>query len=275
MKNSSVSPEHKGVLLLSGGMDSWITHWWLLEKGYSFVSLYVRLNHAYQEKELGALMRLRNYVDYTIYSPSFDIGKYEKPNSEIPQRNLLLSQVALLEFPDTEVVYLAIQKGETVNESNDRSPEFFEKASMILSHLYGRDIIVCSPILEMTKRELFIWFWNSSYPTFLKESLKFTTSCYHPKEHLCGRCSSCLRRYVATYPELEEEYSVDPVIGNFDRIKDWYIPEMLKSLKGNGRYDPQRAEEFFKFLENWVSEKGKEFSLYGEEIKRISGTMVE
>lgn len=255
------------ILLVSGGLDSWATHWLLQESDKPHKLLFVNLGCAYQSKELRAVNSLRERLGCAVRIVDFpSIGRYEKQNAEIPQRNLMLAQIALLEFPDANRIYLAIQKGETVNESNDRSPVFFRRASSMLSHLYGREVRVSSPILDLTKRQLFLKIHGSGTST---DWLSITTSCYHPSEQRCGRCPSCLRRFAATWPELQEDYNIDPVIGNFKAVKDWYLPEMLKSKHTTGRYDPQRAEEFLSFLDSWMQLREKEWPSEVEQLRRI------
>lgn len=258
------------VLLFSGGMDSLITYFYLKDQLQisELALLNVMLGHTYQSKEIKAVNFLREYLDLPVRIVEFPLGRYEKVNAEIPQRNLFLAQIALLEFPKATEVFLALQKGETRNESNDRSPEFLKKASEMLSHLYGRKILVSSPILHATKRDLFLWFYENYEFFFVKESLGVTVSCYSATGWLCGTCSACLRRYAATFPELEEEYKTNPVVGNFDKVVKWYIPEMKRSLNGEGRYDPARAEQFLSFLDLWSNKYKEEFPKHAEEIKR-------
>lgn len=234
----------KEILLFSGGLDSFIA-WYYLNKPEC---LYINAKHRYAEKELKAVTKLSEVTGMKLYiDNSLDLSKWEKPDAEIPLRNLLFAEIASLYGADK--IWLITQKGETENPSNDRSPEFCKRASNILSVQHGKEITVDSPFWHLTKQQMVKWYLEQNVPiSFLYETVSCFSDLTQELNTHCGECSSCFRKWIAlAYNNLWNEnvnlFLEDP--------KKW---EGIKSYKEKlkiGRYEPQRTKETIEVLKRW------------------------
>jgi 7-cyano-7-deazaguanine synthase in queuosine biosynthesis len=226
--------------MYSGGLDSLIAYYYLKWRdGRSPLCVYATLGHRYQQKELQAMSKIYNMGGPAyVIDNSLNLGAREENNANIPQRNMFLAMVGA-HYGDE--IYLVCQKGE--QDIPDRSPEFFEQGSKMLSLMNGKKITL-SPVFDnYTKTEMVKWFLREDFDL---EILKASVSCYSNMwEKQCGACPSCFRRWVSMYLNgVEEEYASDPwqwegVAGYLDRIKNnHYIKErsedILEALKRKG-----------------------------------------
>ena len=92
----------KRIVLYSGGMDSLIA-WEMYDRPQT---LYVDLGHVYREKEINAVI---DTIPNTQIIKAHSIGKYEKDDAEIPNRNLILATYAALEGADDIVLVVQIE----------------------------------------------------------------------------------------------------------------------------------------------------------------------
>lgn len=193
-------------------------------------------------KKLAELTSMKLIIDETL-----DLSKWEKNDAEIPLRNLLFAQVASLY--GAKRIWLALQKGETQNPSNDRSPEFCTRTSDMLSAQYNTRVMVTSPFWHLTKQDIVKWYKSSGLPlSYLYE----TVSCFSSSDEdiltHCGRCSACFRKWVAlSYNDLWDEnlnlFISDP--------RKWEGIEVYKNRLKNGFYEPERTRQTIYVLKKW------------------------
>lgn len=186
----------KTVLLFSGGMDSLMVAW--LAK--PDVLLYVRHGSRYEQAEASALTRLVAAEALPpgslLHIDTLPLGRFERPDAIIPLRNLFF-------------VALAAQYGERVlvgamqgDRSLDKSAEFFQRTSDLLSYLHGpqhwcqpRTFFVNAPYQRETKTSLVRRYLAVGHDPAL---LRMSFSCYDPVEsRQCGVCKPCFRKWVA------------------------------------------------------------------------------
>jgi hypothetical protein len=215
------------LLLYSGGLDSYIACEFLNRPK----TLYCKINHRYQEFELEAIEKT---IPNTIIDNSLNLGRWEKPDADIPMRNALMLMIAANYDDD---LFLVAQAGEMAIP--DRSPKFFKEISPFISFLTEKQVRVKTPFFTMTKTEMVKWYL---FHGFKKEDLLKTRSCYSDGPIPCGACGACFRRWVSLKCNGIEE----PMLNN---ILDWegtkkYIEKMKKGL-----YDPSRTEETFTALQ--------------------------
>jgi len=196
------------ILLYSGGMDSYIA-WHKLGKP---PTLFVPLGHRYEEVEIQA-------VKYTI--PDTQIAErvvltqFEKPDAEIPARNLLLVLEAAWRGADK--IWLVVQKDE--KQIPDRSHKFLLKASKMISYLFDREVVVDTPFWAVDKTDMVRWYVENVGRDKVKELL-CTVGCYNIKRYEdshCGDCGACFRRYVAFMNN-----DIHPGYELSERIKSYY-----------------------------------------------------
>lgn len=224
----------KEVILYSAGPDSHIA-WYYLEKKPDL--LYISHNCRYDQKQLNALERIKEIegsnFNVTV-DKSIDLSRWEHEDAHLPLRNLFLVQIAALYGYDK--IWLIVQRGET--SIPDRSERFMDEVSRSLSDQLERNIVVCSPFLDMTKQDMVEWYvrnWGKI------KSLKATVSCFHPSKERCGECPACFRRWIAfSNAGIIEKYSKN--------LLDWpgtkeYMEKMLE-----GKYEERRATQTLNFL---------------------------
>jgi 7-cyano-7-deazaguanine synthase in queuosine biosynthesis len=218
------------ILLYSGGLDSYIA-WWYLGRPKT---LYCRLGHRYEAKELEAVRRTipETVIDDTL----INLGRnWEEEDANIPARNLFLVLVAGMYGADK--VWLVVQEGEM--EIPDRSERFFEMATEVCSFLLGREVEVDTPFRHMTKVEMVGWYLKQGLPV---EELLKTRSCYSGGEKPCGECGACFRRIMALKLNgLDEEMEV--------KIESSKIGKEYYRKWKEGKYTGKRGEEMKKFFE--------------------------
>src|SRR5699024_4053388 len=149
-----------------------------------------------------------------------------------PLRNVYL---AMLASRHADTIWCVGVKGD---HTLDKSPGAFARMSTFLSEFAGRPIRVDSPFWEMTKTDIVAWYLKKGLPV---ENLLATFSCMRPHTHRvhCGRCPSCLRRWIALANNgLDAPFAAPP--WEWGRVSSYYIPAMAK-----GTYPDHRAPEFF------------------------------
>jgi len=229
----------KDVILFSGGMDCLIG-WYYVDKPKA---VYFNLNHRYKWKELESIKKLRMLNPEIIIETNemFDLAKYEHEDAHIPFRNRLLVMGAAMAYPEAEKIYLVAQKGE--QSIPDRSPEFFEDMSALVSKEMERKIEIVNPFPHMTKVTMVEWFMKR---VKREDLLKASVGCFDGGSVMhCGACGSCFRRSVAFAAnglELDSMWS--------DITKWKGIPEYIKNMQA-GKYELERTEQTLKVLRDW------------------------
>lgn len=193
--------QQKLILLYSGGMDGFIAYRYI-KKNYpgKLETLFVSLGQRYYEKEKRAVKT--TLPDTRIITAPF-VGKYEEEDATIPCRNLFLSMCAVWE--GASGVWLIVQEDEM--SIPDRSDDFFQDVTKLLSFLVGRDIWVDTPFRKMDKVDMVKWYLEDGGS---ESELLRTVGCFSAvRGGHCGNCAACLRRFVALqYNGINPGYSL-------------------------------------------------------------------
>jgi 7-cyano-7-deazaguanine synthase in queuosine biosynthesis len=227
----------RDVILLSG-MDSLVGWRYLGEPK----AVYCKLGHRYEVKEIVMLSRLAKKIGIDItFDDTLNLKTWELPNAEIPLRNALLAMVASMYGRN---VWIVFQKGETQNPSNDRSPEFCEKVSSLLTHMHGKTISVNTPFWDMTKAQMVRWYTNSGYDVV---ELLEAPGCFGPPSDTdirgyCNSCGACFRKFVAF------EYNGIDTSDYFPNILLWDGVKKYAVRSQSGHYEKERAVEILSVL---------------------------
>lgn len=219
----------KKVLLYSGGMDSWLmSKLWKPD-----IKLYVDMKTRYSENELA---RIRKEPDVQVVE--FPLGQWERKDAIIPLRNLYLAMVAcnVTGSEDVEIL-IGATAGDRVL---DKSPEFVNKATDLLSYLYtpqhwipeGKKVKVCIDYKQYTKTDLLKMFKKQGGD--LEEAFTRSFSCYNPVDgHECWHCKPCFRKFTA-FSEAGYEFSDEVARTVCSYIKTDILPDIEAGTYGRG-----------------------------------------
>ncbi len=202
----------KGVILLSGGLDSAATLYLAKEKGYHLSALIFDYGQRHRKeieyaKKLTLLNRLRYYllkINLNWTSSSLtkkrialpvdgDLEREGVPSTYVSARNIIFLGYAfsLAESIGAKTVFMGAHT-QDYSGYPDCRPEFlkaFEKAAN--SGLAKKGIRIIAPLINKSKKEI------------LKEALRlgvpleYTWSCYAGKKRPCLECDSCRFREKA------------------------------------------------------------------------------
>ena len=231
-------PTGKKVLLFSGGADSLIFNYLLNPD----ILLVIPHGNKYEQQELMHINNLieKKIIDKTkvVFDKRLFLGDIERVDSIIPLRNLFFIEIATFYG---EEIFLGSVFGD---RSSDKSIEFFNKCSDILTYVYQdshwckeRKILVSSPFKELTKTELVkLFLEKGGDSTHLLESY----SCYGGEKPE-GWCKACFRKWVSL-----ENNNIDTK--DYFQNNPWdapWLPEILpKILKHE-----YRGREDFEIIE--------------------------
>jgi 7-cyano-7-deazaguanine synthase in queuosine biosynthesis len=208
----------KIAVLSSGGLDSFIAYRFGV-KFYgedSVTPVFVKYGQPYYDKENEAVTSLFGdkllRINADLACEKLDnVPTIQK--QEIFGRNLLLAFYGALVAPNVWIASLETE----INPFavRDKSPEFNQLTSGLLSFiLKNRQLktTIESPFDSLSKTEV--------VTTGLKlgitpEEITKTVSCYDPKFHTCGMCSTCFKRWVALSNNgIQEKMEHDPATEN-------------------------------------------------------------
>ena len=206
------------ALMVSGGLDSFIAYYYL-QSDYNVYPIFVDLNHAYKQQELAACLKI--YGSKLILAPSINLAKFEKPDAEIPLRNLYIAMSGVnLGFNNIAII---AQKDE--KSIPDRTKKFYTKTSKLLSYLSGRKISVFTPFYAMDKTDMLEWYLKQVKDI---EMLENVFSCYTPISggRQCGNCPACFRLYTSY-----KNAGIEPKFKLTDEIKSIYRKKLSSYSK--------------------------------------------
>lgn len=207
----------KGVILVSGGLDSTTLMYLFVKKNVDFVPLFINYGQHCAKHELETLRRVipAQYADNIEIIDVSSIYRYsqsrfirpanlwkEKVTADdlyIPYRNVLLLTIAA-SFAQTlgiDKVYSAFINSNHAKEI-DCSSEFFNKLEGLLSE-YG-SVKIEMPFRDMTKYEV------AKLGIELKAPIGRTFSCQASPDIPCGACPNCVDRLDAL-KMIEQEAS--------------------------------------------------------------------
>ena len=240
----------KTVVLMSGGMDSFIGAMWAREHYDEVEWHFFHLSHRYALKELAALQNMGAILQQEDFAmPLFivheelSLGTWEKEDAEIPARNMYLIMLACMDENVTNVV-LTVQKGE--QSIPDRSPAFISNAERLLEIMYHRNISIKVPFdASLTKGQMTKWYIDKEYSL---KALSKTVGCYSgTDENHCSECAACFRRFIAF-----EFAGIGHLSGiNTAHMMTWPEVDVYVKKMKEGQYDRERVEETMAVLRRY------------------------
>jgi 7-cyano-7-deazaguanine synthase in queuosine biosynthesis len=248
MSNTTVS------LMFSGGLDSLISYHFALKTGHIPQAIHVDLGHPYSsfENEAIKVAEEKFKIDVTRIDMKSLYPAIEKrlSNQIIPSRNVLLATIGSM-FNST--VWINALDGEANGKEHDKSYRFFADSSELLSFtnsFFQDHTNVTSPFLHLSKAETIKWALENSLS---KEDLFNTVTCYSGTHKKCGRCLTCVKRYMAFKLNGVEEPGYD-----FNPLESPYAEElaieMQKAIDNNdhSRFNQKRIAEWLMLKNNQV-----------------------
>lgn len=213
------------VMLYSGGMDCLIASRLHPADKYLFIDYqgnYTDIDFEYAKKTAPSQM----LIDTTT-----NLGSMEDEHGIIEQRNL-------------NFITIAARYGDEIMFSSPRGEHYYDQKKWFYfcAGLAAKRKI-SNPIGNKTKAQLVKEFLEAGHDV---ELLKKSRSCYSNEDVQCGKCSACLKRYVAmTLNGIEEEYQNNPLdfvdrirkrvrlkdVLTFDLRSAWEIRKVLKGAK--------------------------------------------
>ena len=241
------------VLLFSGGLDSYIAYYYLNKP----ISIFANMKQKYADIELNRVNKMIDEfgMNIIIDNKTFDFSDMELSNAIIPNRNMYL---ALLASNYGDNIWMAACDGDY---NLDKNPEIFKKASAFFSSLMDRKIKVNTPFWDWTKTDMIKWYLESGYP---EEGLYYTYSCFYGFGVHCGRCKSCVRRWISFYNNgLKLDFAEDPI--TWDEIPIY----IKRFIDGSQEIDTiGRKKEFFEAIFKYGYEVPNTNVDWIEEIRR-------
>lgn len=178
------------VVLVSGGLDSFVAYHYLREEGLNPSTLYIDYKGRYCWKEKKAVEKL---FPGTIMDNSLNLSKFEVGEKAfIKNRNAMF---ALIASNYADRIVMAGLKDDHVG---DKTPRSFNLMANLLNEMESPEITgkhrVYSPFWSMEKLEVLKWYLDN----FKDHSpLQDIISCYHPTLTNCGMCPACFRKFCA------------------------------------------------------------------------------
>jgi 7-cyano-7-deazaguanine synthase len=197
-----------GILLASGGMDSTVLAFWLVDRGVNPVPLFIDYGQHCARSELTCLEQMlpksckpaletvdvsgiyRHCTSRLIVEADLWTDAVKADDLYIPYRNLLLLSIgaAVAQARGMPVVYSAFINSNRAREI-DCSQRFFDALSEVLVE-FG-SVKIEMPFRHMTKSEV------ARLGVTLGVPIAETYSCQVNSETHCGVCPNCVDRLVA------------------------------------------------------------------------------
>ncbi|MHA1621047.1 MAG: 7-cyano-7-deazaguanine synthase [Candidatus Heimdallarchaeaceae archaeon] len=248
----------KTVLLMSSGVDSFISNWLVsdLSDKLDIIRYYIDINGKYTSAEREFLEE--HYEDSNIiFEDCLDLGELEQSDAYIPQRNVFFCALAQARF-NPDLIFINGVKDDRVK---DNDGEFYERISALLTYTSGKRVAVMSPLADKEKVEWVREWYQLNQKNYM-DIFDETFSCFNPKNigeeiiadvysnengqmvlkykqslgRSCANCNACFRRFCALtganifmHPfhnlEIVKKYT-----NEIDKMKD-NLPNRAKSIK--------------------------------------------
>ena len=195
------SPE-KLVICVSGGLDSTIAYH-IAKKTYKdIICLFFNVGQPYYEKEKNVLKSLE--IPFKEIDLSSVYADVEMQGHIIVNRNALFANIGSIYGNRVWIVGLKYENHYLMSDKND---QFYRYVSLSATQSTGKNVIVETPFREWSKTDIL----NYCIENELLEVVDKTTSCYDKNEHRCGKCSLCVRRFVAGKTAgIDEKFATNP-----------------------------------------------------------------
>lgn len=183
----------KGLVLLSGGIDSAVTSGWVLNQGWKLSTL-TFLYPGRKKRELGAIRKLcsvlKSRENYEINLPFI---RFPNPKEEgyIPQKNLIYYGAAA---SVAERIGAQFILGGHHKKDGQLFPDAEKKYLLSLNHLIqmgsrsNHAVELKFPFLKLSKDKIIHLGVQYGIP------FQYTWSCSHDHSKHCWQCVSCLER---------------------------------------------------------------------------------
>ena len=182
------------VLLFSGGIDSVVAYHFLNKPK----TLYVLMDHRYQDKELTCITELQKIIPGLkpdiFFGPK--LGMFEEgAKAYISKRNFHL---ALCASHFGNHIYIVGNKEDIFDDNNRTAYDVMTYAMNQTQSPKEPTITIESPFWDWSKTDIVKWFVDNYPKDYVENVLKTSKSCYDANTlNSCGQCESCRRKYVA------------------------------------------------------------------------------
>lgn len=178
------------IILLSGGMDSLISH----RLFYPFAQpVFVDTGSRYADHDLELAVQQVPRVE-VLHIPRLT----EWANGVVPYRNALLLAYVANRTGASDLIVSA-PRGELIW---DQQPAFHKAMGKVL-----RDVAILNPLRHLTKTQAVAAWLARGYRA---DELLASRSCYSASAGHCGQCPACVKRWVALKNNgLSEKYDAD------------------------------------------------------------------
>lgn len=210
---SGVAPGPKAVAVVSGGLDSTVMLWWLLDRGYRVEALTVdygqrhirEIDHALEIcsradvshqvlalPQLRSIMRGSSQTDDSVDVPDGHYTDESMKATVVPNRNMILLALAtaLAVSEKAESVAYAAHAGDH-SIYPDCRPEFADIMGAAMWMADWHRVKLLRPFIAMTKADIIRVGDQLGVP------MKLTWSCYRAGDKHCGTCGTCVERREA------------------------------------------------------------------------------
>lgn len=206
----------KGIVLLSGGMDSCVTARYAQDKGYQLEAISIVYGQRH-EVEVARAQQIAEVLGIPFHLFKVNLGdlvtsalmansKMELPTnrtfedmqangvapSYVPARNSILLSLAAgyADSVGAEAIFIGVHREDHVGYPDTR-PSFISAMSKALQHGTVHGVRVEAPFVKLTKD------WIVRVGVRLGAPLHLTHSCYQGKVPACGVCDTCKIRINA------------------------------------------------------------------------------
>ena len=230
----------KGIVLLSGGLDSSVTAFIANQEGYELSALSFLYGQQHDKeiqaaKKIAHSLSITDHIFFTLDLSQFggstllkssdqsistpkhvsDIGK-EIPNTYVPARNTIFLSIALAfaETRDADAIFTGVTAMDYSGYPDCR-PDYI-KAYQDLANLAtkktvsGSPITIRTPLINFNKADIVKKGKSLSVP------FEHTWSCYNGLKKACGKCESCLLRLQG----FQQAQITDPL--SYETLPEWY-----------------------------------------------------
>lgn len=207
----------KGVVLLSGGLDSAVTLYFALKKSYKLEALLFDYNQRHKKEiEFAKKIAKLNKIKYHVVKADLNWAKSGLINKKIKvpaNRKLKNGKIPVTYVSGRNIIFLsyAFSLAESINAKTvfigahtqdysgypDCRPQFlksFEKAVNL--GMKEKDVKISAPLVNKSKKDIVKLGLGLGVP------FQYTWSCYNGGVKPCGKCDSCRFRNKA-FKELD------------------------------------------------------------------------
>ncbi len=213
MRIKEKGERRKGIILISGGMDSCVTAAYAIDDGFTPAFLHINYGQRTESRELKAFNEIADYyqvdqklvvdishlseigssclTDESIEVPQADLESVEIPISYVPFRNanILTAATSWAEVLGAQAIYVG-----AVEEDSSGYPDcrrsFFDAFEYTIEKGTKPEtkIKIITPLITLSKKEIV------EKGIDLNAPLHLTWSCYKNEDVPCGECDSCALR---------------------------------------------------------------------------------